>query len=275
MGVLCGGWSHGAWLHGVRPHGSRPHGRKVTKALLLPEPGDCETVTVGELPIPEPEPREIRVKVRASGFNPSDFQRAGYQLPGAPYPFVLGIDVAGVIDAIGLDARRCEIDDRVAVHNDISRRGGFEEYAVVDARATAIIPDNVSFTSAAAVPSAGLIAYQAIYRKLQVTSSDTVLITGTGGDVGGFAAQLAASRGAHVIGSASGKHEDRVRSLGAHEFIDYRTTDVGDRVREITDGQGVDAVLDVVGPIQRLKSFSSWRLLAGLRRRRATLISAQ
>ena len=98
MGVLCGGWSHGAWLHGVRPHGSRPHARKVTKALLLPEPGDCETVTVGELPIPEPGPGEIRVKVRASGFNPSDFQRAGYELPGAPYPFVLGIDVAGGVD---------------------------------------------------------------------------------------------------------------------------------------------------------------------------------
>lgn len=245
------------------------------KALLLPKPGDCETMTVGELPIPEPGPGEIRVKVRASGLNPSDFQRAGHELPGAPYPFVLGIDVAGVVDAIGPDVRRCEIGDRVAVHNDIRRRGGFEEYAVVDARATAIIPDNVSFTSAAAVPSAGLTAYQAIDRKLQVTNSDTVLITGAGGGVGGFAAQLGASRGAHVIGVASGKHEDRVRSLGAHEFIDYRTTDVGDRVREITDGQGVDAVLDVVGPIQRLKSFSSWRLLAGLRRRRATLISAQ
>lgn len=117
----------------------------------------------------------------------------------------------------------------------------------MDALATAIIPDNVSFTSAAVVPSAGLTAYLANDRKLQVTSSDTVLITGAGGGVGGFAAQLAASRGAHVIEVASGKHEDRVRPLGAHEFIDYRTTDVGDRVREITDGQGVDAVLDVVG----------------------------
>lgn len=155
MGVLCGGWSHGAWLHSVRPHGSRPHARKVTKALLLPEPGDCETVTVGELPIPEPGPGEIRVKVRASGVNPSDFQRAGYELPGAPYPFCSG-------------NRRC-------------RRGGFEEYAAVDARATAIIPDNVSFTSAAVVPSAGLTAYLANDRKLQVTSSDTVLITGVGG----------------------------------------------------------------------------------------------
>lgn len=82
---------------------------------------------------------------------------------------------------------------------------------------------------------------------MQVTSSDTVLITGAGGGVGGFAVQIAANRGAHVVGAASGKHENRVRSLGAHDFIDYRTTDVGDRVKEITNGRGVDAVLDVVG----------------------------
>lgn len=232
---------------------------RLMRALLLPQPGDVETMHVGEIPADTPGPGEVRVTMYASGLNPSDFQRAGYNMPGATYPFILGIDVAGTVDAVGAGVSGFEVGDRVACHNDIRRRGGFAEYAVVDAAALARVPDGVTFAAAAAVASAGLTAYQAVDRRLQIGPADTVLITGAAGGVGGYATQLAKHRGARVIAVDAGDREEFVRSLGADVFIDYRTEDTAQRVAEATGGRGVDAVLDTAGTVS---ATANLRLLA-------------
>lgn len=217
------------------------------RALLHHQPGDVEEMTIGEIPASGPGPGEIRVAMYASGLNPSDFQRAAYDIPGAAWPFVMGIDVAGTVEAIGEGVAGFSIGDRVACHNDIRRRGGFAESTVVDARALAHVPDSVPLVSAAAVASAGLTAFQVIDRRLGVVEHDTVLITGAGGGVGGYATQLASKRGARVIAVDAGDREEFVRSLGADVFIDYRTQDIAHEVRHATGGRGVDAVLDTAG----------------------------
>lgn len=226
------------------------------RALLHHQPGNVETMSVGEIPAGEPGPGEVRVAMYASGLNPSDYQRAAYDIPGAPWPFVMGIDVAGTVDAIGEGVTGFTIGDRVACHNDIRRRGGFAESTVVDALALAHVPDSVTFQAAAAVASAGLTAYQAIDRRLNVGARDTVLITGAGGGVGGYATQLAVQRGARVIAVDAGDREEFVRALGADTFIDYRTQDIAHEVRKATGGRGVEAVLDTAGTASATAALS-------------------
>ncbi len=217
------------------------------RALLLDQPGDVQTMRVGEIPIADPGPGEVRIAVHASGLNPSDFQRAGYEVPGVQWPAVMGIDVAGAVDALGPGITQFRVGDRVACHSDMRRRGGFAEYAVVDAAALAIVPEGVPFEAAAAVASAGLTAYQAIDRRLRVGPEDTVLITGAAGGVGGYATQVAKLRGARVIATDAGLNEDFVLSLGADVFIDYQTQNIDQAVKRATGNRGVDAVLDTVG----------------------------
>lgn len=216
------------------------------KALLLDRVGAPQTLYIGELPVPEPGSGQLRIRVQACGLNPSDFQRARYGVPDWEWPAVLGLDPAGVVDAVGPGVSDFHVGDRVVAHSDIRARGGLAELTLVSALATAKIPDSVSFTDAAAVPAAGLTAMEAIHR-LAVTREDAALITGAAGGVGGYALQLAKIRGARVIATDAGSNGDRVRALGADEFLDYQTQDISSETRRLTAGAGVDAVLDTVG----------------------------
>jgi len=215
-------------------------------ALTLEARGEAEDLRMNTLPTPAPAAGEVLIGVEACGLNPSDFQRARYGVPEWDWPAVLGLDVAGTVQEVGASVTRFRVGDRVAGHLDIRQRGGFAEYTVAAEEALAHIPDEITFESAAALPSAGLTAYQAVVRRLRVEADDTVLLTGGAGGVGGFAVQLAAHVGARVIATDSGDREQHVRALGAHEFIDFRTEDIRARVLELTGGRGVDAVLDTV-----------------------------
>ncbi|MGV2984343.1 zinc-binding dehydrogenase [Microbacterium sp. AGC85] len=216
------------------------------KALLLDQVGTPDTLRVGELPLPEPGAGQLRIRVQACGLNPSDFQRAHYGVAEWEWPAVLGLDPAGIVDAVGPGVTKFRVGDRVVAHADIRARGGLAEQTVVSALAAARIPDSVSFADAAAMPAAGLTAMEAINR-LNITGEDVALITGAAGGVGGYALQLAKIRGARVIATDAGSNADRVRALGADEFVDFQTQDVPTEVRRITGDVGVDAVLDTVG----------------------------
>lgn len=217
------------------------------RALLLTEPGSLEHLQEGDLLLPEPGAGEVRVRVHAVGLNPVDCWLAlGDGHPDWTWPHVLGLDVAGVIDAIGVGVTGIAVGDRVANHGDLRRQGALAEFVVVSAQTLAPIPDAVSWAAAAALPCAGMTAYQAVVRRLHVQAGDDVLVTAAAGGVGGFAVQLASAAGARVIGTASAANRDRVRALGAAEVIDYRTDDVAARVRELTGGRGVDGVVDTL-----------------------------
>lgn len=198
------------------------------------------------MPEPEPQEGEVRVQVRAVGLNPADYKFMARGFRTWEYPFIPGMDAVGIIDAVGPGVTEWQVGDSVYYHGDLSKPGGFAELAIAKAHAIAHKPENLSFPQAAALPCAGFTAYQVLYRKLHVQPDQTILIQGGAGAVGGFGVQLAALTGLQVISTCLPRDFERVRQLGAAEVIDYQTEDVAARVREISNGRGVDAIVDTV-----------------------------
>jgi len=217
------------------------------KAIVLDAPGKPEAMRLADLPLPEPGPGDIRVRVRAASLNPVDYKVAANGHPNWTYPFVPGVDVAGVVDAVGDGVVRWKPGDRVVYHGDFTKPGGFAEFAVTTAHTAAPIPDALSFEAAAAFPCAGLTAYQALVRKMGIREGQTIFVHGGAGGVGGFAVQLARALGAsRIMASASPGNAEYVRGLGADDVIDYRTEDVTRRILELTGGRGADCILNTV-----------------------------
>ena len=217
------------------------------KALVLDKPGLPETLHISEMSKPRPNNGEVRVKVQAVGLNPADYKFIQRGFRTWNYPFIPGLDVAGIIDAIGVDVLDWKIGDAVYYHGDFSKSGGFAEWAITTAHTIAPLPQNLSFTEAAALPCAGFTAYQVLYRKLHIQSGQTILIHGGAGGVGGFAVQLAALESLQVISTSSPRNFNWVRQRGATTVLDYSQEDIPSRVREITNGRGVDSIVDTVG----------------------------
>jgi NADPH2:quinone reductase len=218
------------------------------KAWLLHQPGSWRAMTLGEVVQPRPGPGEIRVQTRAVGLNPVDFKLARSGYPAWRYPFILGLDVAGVADEVGEGVERWRPGDRVFYHGDLSKPGGFAELALAQAHTVAAIPAGISFAEAASLPCAGLTAYHALFRRLHVRAGDTILVQAGAGGVGGFAIELARHAGLRVFTTCSARNAEYVRALGAELAFDYRTADIKQAVLEATGGRGVDAVVESLGP---------------------------
>jgi NADPH:quinone reductase len=217
------------------------------KAIILDGPGKPETMKLAERPKPEPGPGEIRIAVRAAGLNPVDYKLAANGIPTWTYPFIPGVDGAGIVDELGEGVTDWVKGDRVVYHGDMTKPGTFAEYAVTTAQTAAKIPDGLSFVEAAAFPCAGLTAYLALVRKMRVGQGQSILVHAGAGGVGGYAIQLAKALGAsRILTTASPNNFEFIRSLGADETIDYNTEDVIERVTALTDGIGVDFILNTV-----------------------------
>ena len=212
------------------------------RALLLDQPGPVHSLRVDSAPDSEPGAGQVRVKVAAVGLNPVDYKLAGRGHANWTYPHIIGLDVAGTIDAVGTEVDGFSIGERVFYHGDLTKVGGFAEFAITTAHTIARIPEKVSFVDAAAIPCAGLTAYQGIVRRLQIQRGQVVWVQGGAGGVGGYGVQLAAHAGATVITTASEKNFAHVKELGATHAIDYQKEDVVARIMDITEGRGVDAV---------------------------------
>lgn len=154
------------------------------------------------------------------------------------YTTVLGGEIAGTIERIGDDVSDFKEGD--AVYG-IIRSGGFAEYAIAKMEDIAPKPRNLDFENAAAIPLGALTAWQAMFDEAHLSSGQSILITGASGGVGSLAVQLAKAKGAYVIGMASGRNEDFVRSVGADEFVDYTKQNFEAIVKD------VDVVFDTVG----------------------------
>lgn len=217
------------------------------QALVLDRPGSPRDLRPAEVPAPHPGPGEIRVRIHAVGLNPVDYKLAARGFPGWRYPFIPGLDVAGVVDRIGAGVDQWRPGDRVLFLADLSRPGGFAELAVSRAHTVAAIPDQLSFVEAASLPCAGLTAYHALHRRLHVEPGQTILVHAGAGGVGGFAIQLAAHTGLRVLTTCSAGNAAYVRGLGADVAIDYRAQDVTRAVMAATGERGVDAVVNSLG----------------------------
>ena len=215
------------------------------RAITYSRYGGADVLELTEQPTPKVGPDSVLVRVRASSVNPVDWKvRQGYldALMDAEFPVVPGWDVAGVVERVGLDTPELAVGDEVYgyVRKDWMHGGTLAEYVAAPVRALARKPASLSFEEAAAVPLAGLTAWQTIERA-GVTAGQTVLVHAAAGGVGQFAVQIAAARGARVIGTASPANHEHLRSLGA-EPVEYGDGLV-DRVRALAP-DGVDVVLD-------------------------------
>jgi NADPH:quinone reductase-like Zn-dependent oxidoreductase len=203
---------------------------------------------------PVPGFSQILVAVHASGLNPTDWKhraRRGF-LPDPP--FVLGFDVSGVVEAVGFGVTLFKPGDEVfGMLPYPTGVGAHAEYVVGPARAFAPKPQALTHLEAGALPLAGLTAWQALVDTADVGPGQRVLIHAAAGGVGHLAVQIAKARGAHVIGTASVANHDLLHGLGADEVIDYRTTDVGEAVRD------ADIVLDPLGGESPLRSLATLR----------------
>lgn len=218
---------------------------RAVRTVHAGDAGDLDALRLVDLPVPEPAPTEVRVRVHAAGINPVDWKtRAGAGIAGllgAP-PWVLGWDVAGVVDHLGPGVTRFQVGDRVFGMPRFPRHaGGYAAYVTAPSRQLARTPATLDHVHAAGLPLAGLTAWQALIDTADVQPGQRVLIHAAAGGVGHLAVQLARWRGAHVIGTASAPKHDRLRDLGADELIDYTRV----RFEDVTGD--VDVVVDLVG----------------------------
>ena len=231
------------------------------RQAVIPRYGSPDVFDIREAPDPLPGDGELRIRVRAAGINFADVLARLGLYPDAPKPpMVVGYEIAGHVDAIGAGVTGFAEGDRVVA---LTRFGGYSDVAVVPIGQAFHFPSDLSDAEAAAVPVTYLTAALALYRMAALSPGETVLIHNAGGGVGIAATQLAQLRRAIVIGTASALKHGALRSFGVEHLVDYRHADVGEEVRKITGGRGVDVVLD---PIGGTSFMSSYRMLAPLGR---------
>ena len=193
-----------------------------------------------DAPEPLPGPGEIRIRIIAAGVNPIDWKMRSGLLGEMPLPMTIGLDVAGFVDAPGQGEVSFQPGEEVFAKVSIGQ-GGYAEYTVVNSTQAARKPKSIGFIESAAIPTAGLAAWQALFDIAGLEKGQSVLIHGAAGGVGTFAVQFAKWKGAHVIGTASGKNEQFLKSIGADEVIDYKNQ----RFEDVAGN--LDVVLDTIG----------------------------
>lgn len=219
------------------------------KAVRIHEFGGPETLKVEDLPKPEAGASEVLIRILGASINPVDYKiRQGGYLPEEALPMTLGRDVAGVVEAVGHGVDEFKEGD--AVYAMLAfEHGGYAEYVAEPIANVASKPGKLDFIQAAAVPLAGLTAWQGLFDHGGLKAGQTVLIHGAAGGVGHFAVQFAVARGARVIATCSGQDAEFVKGLGASETIDYHKEKFEDRVSD------VDLVFDLVAGETQDRSF--------------------
>ncbi|WP_027165056.1 NADP-dependent oxidoreductase [Mesorhizobium sp. WSM3224] len=213
------------------------------RAVIQTSVGGPDVLFVAERPDPSPKPGEVLIRVKATGINPVDGAVRGgfYPLLGEP-PFILGWDISGTVAALGAGVTAFKVgDDVFGMPRFPKQAGAYAELAAAAADEIAAKPAAIDHAHAAALPLAGLTAWQGLFRHGGLQAGQRVLIHAGAGGVGHLAVQIAKARGAYVIATVSPDKLDFVRSLGADEVIDYTKDDFTRKVGK------VDLVLDPIG----------------------------
>jgi NADPH2:quinone reductase len=212
------------------------------------------------LPRPVAQAGEVLVRIKAAGLNPLDTKiRAGSaEHAKHPLPLVLGIDMAGLVEAVGEGVTQFKPGDEVygMTGGVAGIQGSLSEFAAVDSRLIALKPSNLSMKEAAALPLSFITSYQGIVDRAHLQAGQTVLIQGGAGGVGHVSVQLAHALGARVFATVSGADVARMQQYGA-TGIDYRKFSVEQYVKAHTNGEGFDVVADTVGGATLDASFSA------------------
>lgn len=239
------------------------------RSILLRNYGGETAAEVAESPMPVPGPGQVLVRVRAAGINALDWKvREGYVRDAFPLqlPAVLGIELAGVVEAIGPGATQFQVGDRVM--GPLGGLGAYAELVAVDEAKSARTPQGLSDIEAAALLVATLAAWQSLNFLGPIRAGSRVLVHGAAGAVGGFAVQFARQAGAFVVGTAAAEDLEYVRGLGADQVVDYRSQRFEDVVTDIdlvlayVGGDVIDRSWTVLKPMGAMVGTSSPEILA-------------
>jgi synaptic vesicle membrane protein VAT-1 len=223
------------------------------RAVVVTGTGPPEVLQVQERPEPQVGPGEVRIAVKAAGINFADTMARIGMYPDAPdLPCVLGYEVAGDVEAVGEGVDGIAVGDRVLA---ATRFNGQAELVTVPVRQVIPLPDGISYEEGAAFPVNYGTAYAALVIMGGLKSGERVLIHAAAGGVGMSATQLAKGIGAEIFGTASASKHDAIREQGVDHPIDYRTMDFEDEVRRMTGGEGVDVIMDALGPTSFRKDY--------------------
>lgn len=236
--------------------------RVTTTEIVMPGLIEPDGLLVQERRLPAPAPGQVLVRVDATGVSFAEQQmRRGKYYDQPPFPFVPGYDLVGTVQTVGAGVDPARVGERVAA---VVKTGAWSTHLLVDADHLVPVPDGIDAADAETVVVNGITAWQMLHRIAKVRGGQTIVVLGANGGVGSTLVQLASDAGITVIGTASERHHDHVRTLGATP-VDHRAPGLADRLRALAP-DGVDAVFDHVGGpgIQ-----DSWRLL----RRGGTLVS--
>ena len=223
-----------------------------TRAIVIEEYGYADQLKESNVALPELGEHQVLVKIKATSVNPIDWKlREGYLAQMMPwdFPIILGWDVAGEIVEIGSAVKDWQVGQEIFARPETTRFGTYADYTIVDDHLLARKPEGASFEDAAAVPLAGLTAYQALFTHGKLKAGEKVLIHAGAGGVGIYAVQLAKNIGATVITTASKKNHALLKELGADQVIDYHTTDFSEVLEDI------DLVFDTMGGDVQRDSF--------------------
>jgi NADPH:quinone reductase-like Zn-dependent oxidoreductase len=216
------------------------------RAVVITRHGPPEVLQVQERPDPPVGPGQVRIAVKASGINFADTLARVGLYPDAPkLPCVVGYEVAGEVEAIGDGVASHQVGDRVVAG---TRFKGYAELVTVPEGDAFPLPEGLSFEEGASFPINYATAHAALVIMGGLKPNERVLIHAAAGGVGISATQIARGIGAEVFGTASATKHDAIREQGVAHPIDYRTRDFADEVMRITDGQGVDVIMDALGP---------------------------
>lgn len=212
------------------------------QAAFITQTGDPDVIQYGEVPTPEPGPGEVLVKIAAVSVNPIDtYIRSGMVSLPLEFPYIIGCDLAGTVEACGEGVERFRVGDRVWGSNQslFGRQGSFAEYSAVDEEWLYQTPDGMSDEVAAAGALVGITAHLGLFRHGGLLSGETVFVNGGTGGVGSAVVQLAITAGANVITTA-GTEEKRQLCLdwGAVAALDYRSPTLDDDIRAAAESTG-------------------------------------
>jgi putative PIG3 family NAD(P)H quinone oxidoreductase len=216
------------------------------RAVEISKPGPPEVLKVVERPDPIPGQGEVRIRVAAAGINrPDVLQRRGAYPPPPGASDLPGLEVAGVIDALGSGVTEWHVGDRVCA---LLAGGGYATLSIAPAVQCLPIPRGTDFVNAGAIPETFFTVWTNVFDRGKLRAGESALFHGGSSGIGTTAIQLAAARGARVFATAGSDEKCRAcEQLGAERAINYRTEDFVDVIKQLTGGRGVDLILDIVG----------------------------
>ncbi len=232
---------------------------ETMRAIAIEQPGGPEVLVEVEAPVPAVGDDEVLIKVATAGVNrPDVLQRQGlYPVPqdASPLP---GLEVAGEVAAIGRNVKRWSVGDNVMA---LTHGGGYAEYCRANESHCLAVPPRLSLIEAAAVPETFFTVWYNVFMRCKLTAGETLLVHGGSSGIGTTAIQIAKAQGCTVITTAGSNDKCRFcEDLGADKAINYKTADWQKKVREFTDGRGVDVLLDMVAGPYMQKNLESMAL---------------